>query len=226
MKKVVITAFDITTAKRAGETHLAIPKNALVTPQAADDARDYGIDLVRDTSAPATPEPAQKQAASPESLAAEIRRRVVARLGGAVPVSLDAVITDVLAIGTKAAHAHDESGVVCVSAGTAPVRQGASPGGVAMVEAVPPSPVNPGVAYMAWENTSFSWAFPRAELLVVLEGEITVTAKGSARTGKPGDTFIIPAGTEATLAATGKVRCMHSSWDNPGLSACNTGLKP
>ena len=55
MKKV-ITAVDIRAARNAGQKCFAVPEGALVTPQAADDARDYGIALVRQapggTSAP------------------------------------------------------------------------------------------------------------------------------------------------------------------------------
>jgi mannose-6-phosphate isomerase-like protein (cupin superfamily) len=218
MKKVVITAFDITTAKRAGQASLSVPENALVTPQAADDARDYGIALVRGASSSVLPVPVPEQAVpgrSASPIAAEVRRRILARLGGAVPSSLDAVIKDVLA-GTGAAYAQNTGDVVFVSAATASLRQApSSTGAVAMVEAAPPGLSAPGVAYMAWENSSFSWTFPQAEVLVVLEGEMTVTAKGETRTGKAGDTFIIPAGTEATLSASGGARCVHSSWPNP-----------
>ena len=49
MKKV-ITAQDISEARKAGAATLSVPAKALVTPQAQDDARSYGITLRRESA--------------------------------------------------------------------------------------------------------------------------------------------------------------------------------
>lgn len=251
MKKVVITAFDVSTAKKAGQTSLAVPEGALVTPQAADDARDYGISLVRGGSsmAPLTAAlpcaPGSASAVSPSTavpniagkqgvggepgIADAVRQQVLARLGSAAPASaltsLDAVISAVMAALPDAASGGGTGTPFIRRAGTvthvdssALPSQGnvsAGPAAVAMVEAAQPGAGQPGIGYMNWENASFSWTFTHAEVLVVLEGELTLTVGGSSLTGRTGDSFLIPAQSAVTLAAKGRVRCVHSSWPNP-----------
>jgi uncharacterized cupin superfamily protein len=201
MKKAVITAFDITTARRAGQTSLAVPEGALVTPQAADDARDHGITLMRGGQAPV---------ASSAPVAA-----------AAAPASLDVVSDSGMASGVSSlvglSFIRKAGGVTLVAAAAMPAVGNirVAPTAVTMAEAAPPTSAAPGVAYMRWENSSFSWTFRHAEVLVVLEGEITVATASAALAGKPGDAFLIPAGSVATLSASGRARCVHSSWPNP-----------
>ena len=52
MKKV-ITAQMLLDAKKAGLTAVSVPPGAIITPQALDDARNYGIALQRESAAPA-----------------------------------------------------------------------------------------------------------------------------------------------------------------------------
>jgi len=49
MKKV-ITAQDIQEARKAGLTAVSVPPGAIITPQALDDARNYGIALQRESA--------------------------------------------------------------------------------------------------------------------------------------------------------------------------------
>lgn len=225
MKKKVITAFDVDTARKAGLARIAVPDGALVTPQAADDARDYGITLTRGVQSP-MPDELPPPVASPErDIAEAVRRRVLARLGNSSPHGLDAAISSVIAEifgfsvnGTtvETAFVHKAGGVRLVASSALPVRDsvGTGPAAASMVEAVPPEGTLPGIAYMSWENSSFAWTFPHAEVLVVLEGEIALTAEDTTVTGKPGDSFLIPPGSAVTLAAKGVARCVHSSWPN------------
>ena len=248
MKKVVITAFDIRTARQEGRSSISVPEGALVTPQAIDDARAYGISIMRGVlaSRPVASMPSvvpsvirgavpDVRAAGPRSAAPlpaahggadmveEVRRRLLALLGDAAPASLDAVIRQAMAGVSVSAPAAASSfvrkagGTVQVVAAAIPVAEnnGAS-GGVGMVEAVPPGQNHPGVAYMRWENASFSWTFPHAEVLVVLEGELGLETNGVSLTGVPGDSFLVPAGDMVVLSAKGRVRCMHSSWPEAG----------
>lgn len=63
------------------------------------------------------------------------------------------------------------------------------------------------VGYLDWENLSFSWTFRRAEVLVVLEGELNLSIEGTTFSAVHGDVFSIPAGTEVELSSSGHVRC-------------------
>lgn len=232
MKTIVITAHDVGTARKAGRTSIAVPRGALITPQAADDARGYGIALVlagRDDTPPAAPAANSLAGQAAPSVRDEVRRQVTARLGGAAPSSLDAIISAVMAacsVSGAGGAAPAPSGapfirragpVIQVSAADLPPQgnMAASPAAVSMVEAAPPAGTHPGLGYMCWENSSFEWTFRHAEVLVVLEGEITLAAGCAALAGKGGDSFVIPAQSVVTLTAKGRTRCVHASWPDP-----------
>lgn len=228
MKKAVITAFDITTARRAGQTSINVPDGTLVTPQAADDARDHGIALVRGGIPPAAvpSRPDTSGARTGSFIKAEVRRQVMARLGDPAPATLDAIIASVMAASPNASATGTASfirkaGTVSLVASSALSAQGGAgpgPAAVTMVEALPPGAAHPGIAYMRWENASFAWTFKHDEVLVLLEGEISLTVGGETLGGRPGDSFLIPAGSSVTLSAKGVARCVHSSWPNPATA--------
>ncbi len=54
----LITAQNIADARRAGQQHIVVAPNALITPQAKDDAKQYGISILFREEAPA-PAPVQ-----------------------------------------------------------------------------------------------------------------------------------------------------------------------
>lgn len=287
MKKV-LTATDVATARKAGQTSLAVPAGTIITPQAADDARDFGIALVREGASPApalraapaaqpraaypqhaipvpvnplplgvvqsgsampriltqnvpqgvppvAPQAYAQYAAAPASapapagqdaaFAEEVRRQVMARVGNVAPGAVDAAISAVLsgtagqAQAAQPAQAQSSGSagpVVYASAAALPAANVASaPSAVSMVEVAAPGAALPGLGYMSWENSSFSWTFEHAAALVVLEGQLSLTANGAAVTANPGDSLLIPAGVAVTISAKGRVRCVHSSWPNP-----------
>ena len=71
MAKLIITAQAVHEARKEGRTEMAVPPGAIVTPQARDDARDYGIRLSEATSRPLAPSgaPTLLPAASPPAVA-------------------------------------------------------------------------------------------------------------------------------------------------------------
>ena len=243
--KTVLTAIDVGKARKAGQTQIAVPKDALITPQAADDAREFGITLAREGSGANTlparpalpavgialgtslPPPASQKAASAvpvtaamDALAAEVRRLVTERLGPtADPARLDAAIQAALGAGGMGS-ALESNAFVQRKGGIAHAKLGALPqassmdasGPVRMTEAFLPEESGPGVGYMQWENTAFSWTFNHAEVLVVLEGELQLSQDGAVFTAVAGDALRIAAGSAVTLTAKGKVRCVNSSW--------------
>lgn len=232
MKKV-ITAIDISAARKTGATQLAVPAGGIVTPQAADDARSYGITLVREGGAsaasrsiPAIPAPAfasPSRLAAPDSAAvAEVRRQVLAKVGAtADPARVDEAIR--LVFGTGPVSAGGDSPYLRRAGGVTQVRHAAlpagassgpqaTPGGVQMIEALVPAEGSPGVSYMSWEQSSFAWTFSQSEVLVVLEGELRLTCEGAEVTALVGDALRIAAGSAVTLAAKNRVRCVLSSW--------------
>ncbi|MDR1491092.1 MAG: hypothetical protein LBS65_11590 [Desulfovibrio sp.] len=90
------------------------------------------------------------------------------------------------------------------------------PEAVDIIEARPPTDASPGIAYMSWENSSFSWTCAHAEVLVVLAGEIVVVHEGTEFTASAGDALHITAGSSVTLAAGGRALCLLNSWPVSG----------
>jgi ethanolamine utilization protein EutQ (cupin superfamily) len=84
MKKV-ITAQDIQEARKAGLTAVPVPPGAIITPQALDDARNYGIALQRESAVSTA---AQPSAAGPPAQTVIPVRPVQAPAMAAVPISV------------------------------------------------------------------------------------------------------------------------------------------
>ncbi len=159
--KPLVTATDVSAARKAGQTSISIPADAIVTPQAADDARDYGIALMRGGAArglvPAPPAKGAVPGMAPtrgpvagagsgagvsaapgnDALAQEVRRQVAARLGpGVDPAKLDAAIRAALGA-SSSGPGTDDGAFVRRAGGVAHVRQNALPQGVAAGKTVP-----------------------------------------------------------------------------------------
>ena len=296
MTKQIITAETIRLAWKAGESVVVYAKGDIVTQQAQDDARYYGITLT--TEAPVVPEPAPEpeapaapaQEAAPEpvsqpvahqpvptpaltaeqlaaatrqlqevlaplaqaltatagpaapevppltltpgvnpmsveaapaepssedALVAAIRRGVLSALpsGAADEALIDRLIRSVLAETGRAPSetrpgVRQAGGVTHVDSKAQYWGGSRAKGSVAVMDVLSPAKGdNAAVGYLDWENHSFSWTFRRAEVLVVLEGELNLTIEGTTFSAAHGDVFSIPAGTEVLLASSGHVRC-------------------
>lgn len=64
------------------------------------------------------------------------------------------------------------------------------------------------VGYLEWENTTVPWTFRRPEVLVILEGAVTLSIEGTSFSAAAGDVFSLPAGSEVALSASGHVKCV------------------
>lgn len=64
------------------------------------------------------------------------------------------------------------------------------------------------VGYLEWENMTVPWSFRRPEVLVILEGAVTLSIEGTAFAAAAGDVFSLPAGSEVELRASGHVKCV------------------
>lgn len=95
MTRAVISADDVRAAHRRREHRLPIPKDALVTPLARDEAARWGIELVHEEGgrrAASTVEPAGRHAPTcdPNDL-----ERVIERVQGQVPGADPAVVREI-----------------------------------------------------------------------------------------------------------------------------------
>jgi len=77
MAKILITAHEVREARKEGRTEIVAPPGAIITPQARDDAGEFGIRLIGETSRPVAPPHVA------ESVPAVLPKPVVA--GGGVP---------------------------------------------------------------------------------------------------------------------------------------------
>ncbi len=106
-------------------------------------------------------------------------------------------------------------GVIAVDGNTLPWQRfsGASDGQVNIVDVITPADNSPmGGGYLEWNATSFPWTLAYAELDVVLEGELHITAAGPTVIGRPGDMLFIPKGTSVIFSSPGYVRFAYATW--------------
>ena len=152
---------------------------------------------------------------SEDALVAAIRRGVLSALpsGAADEALIDQLIRSVLAETGRAPSetrpgVRRAGGVTHVDSRAQNWGSSRAKGSVSVMDVLSPAKGdNAAVGYLDWENHSFSWTFRRAEVLVVLEGELNLTIEGTTFSAAHGDVFSIPAGTEVLLASSGHVRC-------------------
>lgn len=96
MSRPVLSADDVRAARRRGETRLVVPKGALVTPLARDEADRLGIELVAG-GALSMPPPTGPHAATcdPDDLERVIER-VRAQVPGADPAQVREIARRIL----------------------------------------------------------------------------------------------------------------------------------
>jgi|GEM_PF-583315 len=185
---------------------------------------------------PAVPESAQPAPVQlnrdAEDLYAEVRRQVLSRLpAGADAAQVDEMIRQ--AFTQKGPGACGGSCVTCARA-SAPVPSAPNSGdgvwleragsavrvnsraltfsqtgnGVGMMQVLAPrqGSQSPSAGYVQWESGAFSWTFPHDEVVVMLEGEMRVSAGGASFMASAGDVCAFAAGTQATFEARGRVR--------------------
>ncbi len=169
--------------------------------------------FITTVSAAADPQPAPVRAE--DALLSAIRRGVLSALpSGSVDEGMvDRLIRSVLAeMGAKAPETRpgvrQAGGVTHVDSKAQHWTESRATGSVSVMDVLSPAKGDAAaVGYLDWENLSFSWTFRRAEVLVVLEGELNLSIEGTTFSAAHGDVFSIPAGTEAVLSSSGHVRC-------------------
>ena len=158
---------------------------------------------------------------SEQTLIAAIRRKVLAALPSKTvdDALLDQLIKTVFAeIGTSCGAGSraveirpgvmQAGGVVHVDSKKQLWSSAGGKDSVSMMEVLSPADgAAAAVGYLEWEKLSFSWTFTRPEVLVVLEGELTLTIEGTTFDAAPGDVFSIPGGTDVVLGSAGHVKC-------------------
>ncbi len=216
--KTLITANEVNAARKAGQTSIRLPQDALITPQARDDAREYGIALVRDSEGrnsedngipavgTATPAASARQSPAPLTVAAMPAHARAENGNPSAPSTAKA-----------ASFIHRSAGITLAKRKELPLAPGGltpASGALSLFEALVPAKGQPGAGYMCWENSSFAWTFDQAHILVVLEGELVLHFDNREITAEPGDTLRLDSGLSVTMVARGRVCCAYGSWCN------------
>lgn len=221
--KQLISSLEINEARKAGLTRITVRPDALVTPQARDDAKKYGIALTADEAPKPRPSdmPTAPKAAPARRDLSGITGQVIARLeellaprgGIAAYPGLASIAASV--IGEHAAECADKADPALTisrrpqkapDSGPLPI-----PGAVELEEAVAPGPDGPGLTRLSWADSSFEWTFEFDEVLVVTSG----TIKLGGTTLQSGEAARVRAGTKLALSAAGAACCVCGSWPKP-----------
>ena len=191
MPKQLFTAADIRyVAREQKHDFLLLGSDDIITPEAADVARELGVRLVRENHTGQTPGLTQPEIVSRPSQ----------------PVSLpplkmifgSAVIMDPFGEGLATPGTNVRlKDVVTASDGS-----------------------SMAAGFMALEAGEFPWTLTYDEVDIVLEGELVITRGEVKAHGKPGDIIFIPKGSSITFGTPSHVRFVYvafpANWNELG----------
>lgn len=176
MARRLITASDVLAASEAGA--LPVPRDAIITPLARDEAAARGVRLVTESTSPA----AQPTEAD---LTAKVRTIVASMLAGAFepqrpPVKLASIRETVL---EKFGYPGPPPGMTVLAKDVITSDDG--------------SPMAAG--YLSLTAGSFPWTLTYDEVQIVLEGELHLGGDAGNKVGYPGDVLYVPKGSSITF---------------------------
>lgn len=191
MPKQLFTAADIRRIAREQKSELLmLSPDDLITPEAVDVAREFGLRLVREN------EP--NQTATADSQTQSIRPGLNHQ-----PPPLKMVIG---------------AGVVMDPFGEGLATPGTNVRLKDVVSSSDGSTMAAG--YMTLDKGEFPWTLTYDEVDIVLEGELVITRGDMAVHGKPGDIIFIPKGSSITFGTPSKVRFIYvafpANWNEQG----------
>lgn len=217
----VITSEDIRRARKAGQQAIGIALGTLVTPQARDDARAYGIEL--STAVEHAPErrfadrsEQAGQRAAGEREVEEAVRRLALRLAvfpRPPAESVTAVPTAALAAAPTAATGEsnmEKLASVIKEVITELYPQAGTAGAQALPGRVRVSESSSGgrlFSLLSWDGAPLEWDFEEAESLFAVQGKIRVDSNGEVFELAPGQGREIRAQSHVVLSASGPCSC-------------------
>jgi ethanolamine utilization protein EutQ len=197
-RKRSVTAADVRAASAAGQRALTVPASGVVTPLAADTARELGVELRRDGTRHRAPTEAGADTAS-DDLERRVRHIVTAVIG-----SGDGA--EVTAGRRRVRHVDGRS----VTLDPFPY-EGPEPGqdvrAADVVTSADGSPVAAG--FLALTRGCFPWTLTYDEVQYVIEGELHLGTPDGVVVGRPGDVLYVPRGTEVTFGTPSWARFLY-----------------
>jgi ethanolamine utilization protein EutQ len=196
-RRRVVTSADVREASAAGQAALTVPADGVVTPSAADTARELGLELRRD----ALPEPAT--AGGEHRAGDELEQRVRRIVNGLVGAGAGAVGA---AEPRRVRHVDGRS--VTLEPFPYP---GPEPGqevrAADVVTSADGSPVAAG--FLVLTRGCFPWTLTYDEVQYVIEGELHLGTPDGVVVGHPGDVLYVPKGTEVTFGTPSWTRLLY-----------------
>ncbi|MBI4928887.1 MAG: DUF861 domain-containing protein [Anaerolineae bacterium] len=218
MRKRFLTA-DMIRARRAeGHNHINLEPGDVLTPLAADTAREMGIEI-RPVNLLEAPIP---QATSPTNGSIPAKEKETSSLPTQVaPPDLEPLIRQVVMAclsslngnGPATAASVKRVGAQSYQMKPFPFEINRPEMDVQLVDVITAENGSPMAAgFLSFHKGSFPWTLTYDEIEFVLEGEIHIgTAQGTV-VGKPGDVHYIPKGTQITFGTPGWAKILYVTY--------------
>lgn len=229
MKKL-ITANDIRDAKAKSIKEIAIKAGfTIVTPEAYDVAKTFGISLIEEGSSSIPIKPneiiVQKDSSSTppspkQQTLYKIKNEIQSRVGSNVESDLiESLIKKAMAdFNVKAPTCPrqiNDDGIVLVRGNSVELDafDGAPGKNIGLTDVIGTAQNSTlGVGYMGWEKAFFPWTLNYDEVDVVLEGELHIKTPSGTTIGKPGDVIFIPKGSSIEFGTPTHVRFVYVAY--------------
>lgn len=212
-KKQLIVAADVQAAAKTGVKAIHLhSQNAIVTAQARSLAKELGVELALDQSAPpASPIltmdlanreavrrviEAQTHAPADEAVMAEVLRRIEQARAEPIAAQDGLQIRKITSL--------------CPSPQTSPSSVNMSQLDLASLGTTTAAPCASG--FMGWEKNVFPFNRTSDEINLVLEGELQFHVGQTVVSAKPGDVMWVPMGTQGKIGTPTSVRYFYLSY--------------
>jgi ethanolamine utilization protein EutQ len=194
-RRRVVTSADVREASAAGQAALAVPADVVVTPSAADTARELGVELRRDGAHA----PAGVHHRAGDELEDRVRRIVTGLVGAGVGAAGDT--------GPRRVRHVDGRSVTLEPFPYPGPEPGQDVRAADVVTSADGSPVAAG--FLALTRGCFPWTLTYDEVQYVIEGELHLGTPDGVVVGRPGDVLYVPKGTEVTFGTPSWARLLY-----------------
>ncbi len=225
MKKLISASIVNQCFSEGLKTIYVEDKNTIVTAEAKDLAKKYNIKLISHCHSTSAGEPVKE--ASPANIVSIITDKVLCHLNdpNIDKAEVTKVVQNYLDKNTADNCTSDEcykyekapKGLKVIEGKSVKLKRFEDAGenkNVQLIDIITHqdgSPISAGI--MSWKKEdSFPWKLTYDEVDYVIEGELQITVDGKVYSGKAGDVFYIPKGSEIIFGTPGFVKLMYVTY--------------
>jgi ethanolamine utilization protein EutQ len=208
----LITANDLR-AMAADAKQVAVPAGSVLAPSALDLAKELGIALLWEESAPKGSGKKPPCPAAAEMTPAVAGQDAKCACGELAPGDVQTIVRQVLAQVMKPACANPKvthvkgDGVVLEPFEGAPSGQN-----IKLKDVVTAREANLAAGFMTFEAAQLPWQLTYDEVDYVVEGTFTLQAGGKTYTCGPGDVLYIPKDTRVVFGSPGRAKVFYVTY--------------